>query len=208
MSSSKKAKASKPKDGIYYGVNFGVNSMARGIDGNPIGAGWDLPPSVEKMEQTPQAAVAAAAAAAEKEAEWQNEQFEKLLKRKEKENMARPRFESLAAASASQWGTPALRSDYNSSGGSGEDELLRKSHVPDVDRVLESPYGWARIEEEIPLDVAHSLPTKEEIGKAMKRGGRKKTRRRKRSRKKRTKRRKRKSRRKRKRGKKTKRRKR
>jgi hypothetical protein len=90
MSSSKKTKkASKPKPDI----NYGVNSIARGIDGNPIGAGWDLPPSVEKMEQTPQTAVAAAAAAAEEEAAWQNEQFAKLLKkRKEKENMARPRF--------------------------------------------------------------------------------------------------------------------
>ena len=205
MSSSKKAKASKLKDGI----NYGVNSIARGIDGNPIGVGWDLPPSVEKMEQTPQSAVAAAAAAAEEEAEWQNAQFAKLLeKRKEKENMARPRFESLAAASASPWGTHDLRSDYNSSGGSGEDALLRQSPVPDVGRVLASPYGWAGKDDKIPLDIAHSLPTKEEIGKAMKRGGRKKTRRRKRSRKKRTKRRKRKSRRKRKRGKKTRRRKR
>ena len=190
MSSSKKAKPSKPEAGI----NYGVNSITRGIDGNPIGAGWDLPPSVEKMEQTPQTAVAAAAAAAEEEAEWQNEQFAKLLeKRQEKENMARPRFESLAAASASQWGTPDLRSDYNYSGGSGEDALLRQSPVPDdVGRVLASPYGWAGADGKKPLDIAYSLPTQEEINKAMKKGGsRKKTKRRRRSRKKRTKRRKR-----------------
>ncbi len=191
-SRKKKVEASKPKPDI----NYGVNSIAENELGESIGVEWDLPPSVDIMEQTYQAPAAAAARAVVKDTEWydwQNSQFvnspeyRALMER----SLSRPRLESLAAANSSQWGDGSI--DYNSSGGPGEDALLRQSSVPDVGRVLASPYGWAGKDGKKPLDIADSLPTQEEINKAMKKkgGSRKKTRRRRRSRKKRTKRRKR-----------------